>query len=181
MDKSRIKAVQGAVFDNVAKRLRNKYPHKSLNIAYPSDLVIEDLDTLQGLGKLKWKASTKSGIMLTIEQQHPIKLVVYYRGAPVGYAFGGYKEKLESLEISWIEKRNDAHTDLDHQMLGLTIDSYAAYGMMLRKEGMPVKQIALVSPVEDVKRYYKDCGFKYTTSYDGHTEAMIYEYQKAED
>ncbi|WP_099073847.1 MULTISPECIES: hypothetical protein [Proteus] len=179
MDKNKIKATQEFIFDNVAKMLRDKYPHKSLRIEYPSDLIIEDLDTLQKEGKLKWKASVKSGTLLNIEQEHPIKLVVYYRGEPVGYAFGGYKKKLESLEISWIEKRVDAHADLDHQMLGLTIDSYAAYGMMLRKNGLPVKQLAIVSPVEDAKRYYKECGFDYTASYDGYTEAMIFKYQQA--
>ncbi|MEM8170526.1 hypothetical protein Q4R15_11755 [Morganella morganii] len=174
---NKIKTEQDVIFGMVAKKLQCRYPDKSLSITYPSPLVIDDLDTLQEQGKLSWKASIKSGIMLTIDQVHPVKLVVYYRNVPVGYAFGGYKEHLETLEISWLEKRKDAHPDLNYQMLGLTLDSYAAYAAFLIKKGKPVKQIALVSPVEDVKPYYKKQGFKYTETYDGYTEAMIFEHK----
>lgn len=166
-------AFQTAIFDSVAEQLRDRFPHKSLSIVVPSALIYEDLELLRKTGRIKWDPFLKTQPFFELDNVHPIRLVVYYRGNPVGYAFGGYRKSHSAVEICWMEKRNDAHEDLDHQMLGIALDAYSAYAIFLRAQEHKVDKIALVNPIEGVRRYYQDSNFKYVDSYNGAVSAMI--------
>lgn len=164
---------QSAVFKKVGEHLKQRFPHRSLELVYPDDLIIDDLDFLKTHNKLMWNAGIKSRLFTDLNEEHPIKLVVYYRGSPVGYAFGGFNKDKKAVEIGWMEKRNDAHEDLDHQMLGIVLDSYAAYALFLNAQGHDINQIVLVSPVEGAKRYYLESNFTYVADYNHGASAMI--------
>ncbi|WP_387692914.1 hypothetical protein [Photorhabdus sp. RM71S] len=164
---------QSAVFKSVQDRLKSKYPEPSLKLEYPSEQALQDLDAVKSSGYFTWVPSLKSTVFTSYSYDHPIKLVVYYRGQPVGYAFGGYNDQCSSVEISWMEKRKDAHADLKNQMLGLALDSYSAYGIFLKKIGYSVDKLAIVSPLEGVKKYYLESGFRYDEDYNRGTPAMV--------
>jgi len=167
------KELQSIIFAEVAKNLKDRFPHKSLSLVHPDQLVFEDLQFLTENKKLIWAPSLKVLPGWDFDSGHPIRVVIYYRAEPIGYAFGGYNEALSSVEIHWMEKRNDAHEDLKHQMLGIALDTYSAYAKFLRSQGLPVTQIALVGPVEGVRRYYQESNFTYVGSYNGSQCAMI--------
>ncbi len=164
---------QKAVFKKVAEQLKLRFPHRSLELVYPDDLILQDLDFLKTNNKLLWNAGIKSRIFTDLNESHPIKLVVYYRGEPIGYAFGGFNQELQSVEVGWMEKRNDAHEDLDHQMLGIVLDAYSAYALFLNAQGHQVNTIAMVSPVEGAKRYYLESNFAFDGNYKNGASAMI--------
>ncbi|WP_038203993.1 hypothetical protein [Xenorhabdus bovienii] len=164
---------QSVVFKAVQVRLQSKYPDPSLKLEYPKEQAFLDLDAVKNSGHFTWVPSLKSAVLINLTYDHPIKLVVYYRGQPVGYAFGGYNDQCSSVEISWMEKRKDAHVDLKNQMLGLAFDSYSAYAIFLKKNGYSVDKLAVVSPLEDVKKYYLDSGFRYDAGYNKGASAMI--------
>lgn len=167
------KAFQTAVFKHVAEQIRSRFPHRSLELVYADKLILQDMETLRDSRKLRWDPSLKSDVFLDMIEQHPVKLVIYYRGQPIGYAFGCYCEKTTSMHICWMEKRNDAHNDFDHQMLGVVLESYASYARFLQKRGFDVKEIALISPIDGVRRYYTDCGFTFVSGYYGGADAMV--------
>lgn len=167
------KAFQKAVFQNVAEQLKDRFPHRSLRLAYAEELIIEDFEFLKTNNKLRWDPSLKSHFFIDMMEVHPIKLAIYYRGEPVGYAFGCYCEEKQAVHICWMEKRNDAHEDLDHQMLGIVLDSYASYAQFLQLQGYKATTIALVSPVEGAKRYYLDSNFEYIEDYQYGGGAMV--------
>ena len=164
---------QDAIFKKVAEHLKERFPHRSLGLVHPNELIIQDLEFLKQHNKMKWDAGVKSRTLIDMVEKHPIKLVIYYRGEPVGYAFGGYNEELKSVEVHWMEKRNDAHEDLDHQMLGIVLDTYATYALFLDSQGMVSDKIAMVSPVEGAKAYYIESGFTFDSDYNRGASAMI--------
>lgn len=166
-------AFQTAIFGKVADKLKERFPHKSLRLAYADALIIEDLDFLKKHNKLIWEPSLKARVLIDMVEEHPVKLVIYYRGSPVGYAFGCYCSDTQSLKVCWMEKRNDAHEDLDHQMLGIVLDAYAAYGQFLQRRGTTVSLIAFMSPIEGSKRYYSDSGFEYIDDFHSGSPAMV--------
>lgn len=167
------KAFQTAVFKKVADQLKERFPHRSLELEYADELILNDMEFLKTHNKLRWDPSLKSRVFMDLLEEHPIKLVVYYRGEPIGYAFGCYCQELSAVHICWMEKRNDAHADLDHQMLGIVLDCYATYAQFLQRQGYIATTIALVSPVEGAKRYYLDSGFIYVEDYHRGASAMV--------
>ncbi|PHM63543.1 hypothetical protein [Xenorhabdus ishibashii] len=172
------KDYQSVVFKAVQDRLKSKYPDPSLKLEYPTEQALQELDSVKNSGNFTWFPSLKGNVFTDssyLQPDHPIKLVVYYKGQVIGYAFGGYKEKCSSVEIAWMEKRKDAHGDLKNQMLGLALDSYSTYGIFLKEFGYSVDKVAIVSPLEDVKKYYLESGFRYDEDYDNGTPAMILE------
>lgn len=167
-------AFQTAVFKNVAEQLKGRFPHKSLELVYADELILKDMEFLKNNNKLRWDPGLKSRFFIDMMEEHPIKLVVYYRGEPIGFAFGCYCKPKQAVHICWMEKRNDAHEDLDHQMLGIVLDCFAAYAQFLLKVQVEtINTIALVSPVEGALRYYTDSGFEYVSDYDRGASAMI--------
>lgn len=168
-----VPAFQTAVFKHVADRLKERFPHKSLELVYADELILKDMEFLKTNNKLRWDPGLKSRVFIDMMEEHPIKLVVYYRGEPIGFAFGCYYKPKQAVHICWMEKRNDAHEDLDHQMLGIVLDCFAAYAQFLQRQGEPIGTIALVSPVEGALRYYTDSGFEYVADYDRGGSAMV--------
>lgn len=164
--------IQSAVFSAVAERTKMRFPHQSLRLEVPDQLILEDLDFLKENKKIKWHASLKTFPVMNVDNDHPVRVVMYYRGNPVGYAFGGVCERRRSLEIHWMEKRNDAHEDLCHQFLGVVLDAYGAYAAYLISQGVDINRFAFVSPIEGSLRYYTDSGLTYDAAYDGSTAAM---------
>ena len=164
---------QDAVFKKVAEHLKLRFPHRSLELVHPNDLIIEDLIFLKQHNKMMWDAGLKSRVMIDMQEKHPIKLVVYYRGEPVGYAFGCYNDELSSAEVHWMEKRNDAHEDLDHQMLGIVLDAFSTYALFLDAQGIKCDTIAMVSPVEGAKAHYLEGGFTFVANYNRGASAMV--------
>ena len=173
-------AFQMAVFGKVADHLKDRFPHKSLRLVYAEKLIIDDLDFLKQHNKLIWQPSTKANVLIGMVEEHPVKLVIYYRGSPVGYAFGCYCSETQALKVCWMEKRNDAHEDLEHQMLGIVLDAYAAYAQFLQRRGTLVGTIAFMSPLEGAKQYYLDSGFTYIPDFDRGSSAMILQNSKAQ-
>lgn len=171
-------AFQTAVFTSVAEHLKGRFPHRSLELVYADELILKDMEFLKSNNKLRWDPGIKSRVFIDMIEEHPIKLVVYYRGEPIGFAFGCYSKQKQAVHICWMEKRNDAHEDLDHQMLGIVLDCFTAYALLLKRQGETIDIIALVSPVEGVKRYYTDSGFEYVDDYDHGGSAMILRYQQ---
>lgn len=170
------KDLQGVIFSEVAKALKERFPHKSLSLVYPDSLVFEDLQFLTDNGKLRWAPNFKASPAWDFDNGHPIRVVAYYRGEPIGYALGGYNEICSAVEIHWMEKRVDAHEDLDYQMLGIALDAYSAYAVHLRSQGQQVSKLALVGPVEGVRRYYQESNFTFVDSYYKGQCAMILTY-----
>ena len=164
---------QDAVFKKVSEQLKLRFPHRSLELVHPNDLIIEDLKFLKQHNKMMWDAGLKSRFMIDLQEKHPIKLVIYYRGEPVGYAFGCYNEELSAAEVHWMEKRNDAHEDLDHQMLGIVLDTFSTYALFLDAQGLKCDTIAMVSPVEGAKAHYLEGGFTFDANYKRGASAMI--------
>lgn len=167
------KAFQTAVFKKVAEQLKDRFPHRSLELVYADELVLKDMEFLKTYNKLRWDPGLKSRVFIDMMEEHPIKLVVYYRGEPIGFAFGCFCKDMKAVHICWMEKRNDAHEDLDHQMLGIVLDCFAAYAQFLKRQGETITTIALVSPVEGAKRYYTDSGFEFVSDYDRGGSAMV--------
>ncbi|POV64341.1 hypothetical protein C3404_09515 [Citrobacter freundii complex sp. CFNIH11] len=169
-----LEAFQEAAFNQVAEEIKHKYPDNTLVLTYAHSPVIEDFMILNRAGKLKWDPWLKNQPFFQPEHTHPIRLVVYYRRTPLGYAFGNFSAERQSLEICWIEKRLDAHADMDEQMLPIALTCFSAYGMLLRKQGHEINKIAMVSPTEDVRAYYyKHAKFRYIPDYDGAICAMV--------
>lgn len=168
-----LQAFQTAVFKQVAEQLKGRFPHRSLELVYADELVLKDMEFLKTSNKLRWDPGLKSRVFMDMMEEHPIKLVVYYRGEPIGFAFGCFNKHMQAVHICWMEKRNDAHEDLDHQMLGIVLDSFSAYALFLQKRGETISTIALVSPVEGAIRYYTDSGFEYISDYEHGGSAMI--------
>ncbi|MFS7881917.1 hypothetical protein ACEPPC_07895 [Cronobacter malonaticus] len=166
-------AFQTAVFKSVAEHLKGRFPHKSLELVYADELILKDMEFLKNNNKLRWDPGLKSRVFMDMMEEHPIKLVVYYRGEPIGFAFGCYCKQKNAVHICWMEKRNDAHEDLDHQMLGIVLDCFSAYALFLKKQDMAIDTIALVSPVEGAMRYYTDSGFQYISDYYQGASAMV--------
>lgn len=169
-----LQAFQEAAFNQVALQIKQKYPDNTLVLTYADVPVIDDFMTLNRLGKLRWDPWLKNQPFFQPDHRHPIKLAIYYRRAPLGYAFGNFSEERQSLEICWMEKRSDAHEDMDYQMLPIALTCFSAYGMLLRQQGYVVNKIAMVSPIEDVRPYYtQHGGFRYIPDYDGTICAMV--------
>lgn len=161
---------QSLTFSSVAKKLSSKYLHNSLQLVTPknnSDPIMDDLRFLKQHERLAFDADIKMGLNRYVgNNEHPVRLVVYYRGNPVGFAFGCVSKDQQFLEISWMEKRNDAHKDLDHQFLGIVLNAYTAYAATLSVVlDIHVHSLVLIAPVLGVREYYKDCGFIYTDKY----------------
>lgn len=175
--------VQSLTFSSVAKELSSKYPDNSLRLVTPknnSDLIMDDLRFLKQRDKLAYDAEIKMGLnQYDGNNEHPVRLVVYYRGNPVGFAFGCVSEDQRFLEISWMEKRNDAHEDLDHQFLGIVLNAYTAYAATLSVLDIHVHSLALIAPVPGARKYYEKCGFIYTSRYkETNCEAMYKDISK---
>jgi len=168
-----VQAFQTAIFKSVAEQLKERFPHKSLGLVFADELVLKDMEFLKTHNKLRWDPGLKSRTFIDMMEKHPIKLVVYYRGEPIGFAFGCYSQEKQAVHICWMEKRNDAHEDLDHQMLGIVLDCFSAYAQFLQRKGETIGTIALISPVEGAIRYYTDSGFEYVADYDHGASAMI--------
>ena len=166
-------AFQTAVFKNVAEYFKGRFPHKSLGLVYADELVLKDMEFLKANNKLRWDPGLKSRVFMDMMEEHPIKLVVYYRGEPIGFAFGCYCKPKNAVHICWMEKRNDAHEDLDHQMLGIVLDCFSAYARFLNLQGESIDSIALVSPVDGAIRYYTESGFEYIADYERGGCAMV--------
>ncbi|MFV9350549.1 hypothetical protein ABQ428_24235 [Citrobacter freundii] len=137
-----LEAFQEAAFNQVAEEIKHKYPDNTLVLTYAHSPVIEDFMILNRAGKLKWDPWLKNQPFFQPEHTHPIRLAVYYRRTPLGYAFGNFSAERQSLEICWIEKRLDAHADMDEQMLPIALTCFSAYGMLLRKQGHEINKIA---------------------------------------
>lgn len=169
-----LEAFQEAAFNQVAEQLKQKYPDNTLVLTYADTPVIDDFMVLNKAGKLRWDPWLKNQPFFQPDHKHPIKLAIYYRRTPLGYAFGNFSDERQSLEICWMEKRRDAHEDMDHQMLPIALTCFSAYGMLLRAQGYIVNKIAMVSPIEDVRPYYHEHGrFRYIPDYDGTICAMV--------
>ncbi|HHW7209459.1 TPA: hypothetical protein ACU15Y_002553 [Escherichia coli] len=168
------KAFQEAAFKQVAEGIRHKFPDNSLVLTYADTPVIDDFVALNRLGKLRWDPWLKNQPFFQEGQEHPIKLAVYYKKLPLGYAFGNYRKEKASLEICWMEKRKDADADMDHQLLPVALSCFSAYGLLIRAQGNVVDKIAMVSPVEDVRKYYyQHAKFRFISEYDGSICAMV--------
>ncbi|MBV0841535.1 hypothetical protein [Serratia liquefaciens] len=167
------KDVQSEIFKAYASAVSYQYPDDSLQMVYAETPVLQDLDFLRDNKKIRWDPSLKSLPFFDTDNEHPIRLVIYYRKDPVGYAFGGYRKSHKAVEVTWMEKRIDAHPDLDHQMLKLVVGAYATYATYLNNNGSEVDKLALVGPIEGVKQFYLDSGFVYNATYNGALAAMI--------
>ncbi|HHR6502547.1 TPA: hypothetical protein ACS8CD_003107 [Providencia alcalifaciens] len=168
--------LQDIVFSLSANSISKQLPLKTLKLAAPlsmNDEMIKDLCFLRDKGLLKYDASLKI-FPMEIESPHPVRLVVYYGGKPVGYAFGNMDFTNGTIEITWIEKRKDASSDLDCQFLAIAVSAYLAYAATLRSSlGVTFKQIALIGAVEGARSYYERCGFRSVSYYQGRGEAMV--------
>lgn len=165
--------VQSEIFKAFADVVTYQYPDTSLCMVYADEPVLQDLEFLRENKKIKWDPSLKAMPFFDLDNEHPIRLVIYYRKEPIGYAFGGYRSSHKAVEVSWMEKRKDAHPDLDHQMLKLVMGAYATYATHLSRNGNEVDKLALVGPIDGVKQYYLDTGFVYNATYNGAIPAMV--------
>ncbi len=174
--KNKFLKLQDLVFSLSANSIGKQHSLKTLKLAAPlnmNDEMIKDLCFLRDQGLLKYDASLKI-FPMEIDSPHPVRLVVYYTGKPMGYAFGNMDIVNGTVEITWIEKRKDAHPDLDCQFLAIAVGSYLAYAATLRRSlGVPFKQIALIGAVEGARKYYERCGFRSVSNYQGRGEAMV--------
>ncbi len=167
-------AFQDAVFNQVAKEIKHRFPDDSLTLTYATEQIIEDFTELSKRHKLVWDPWLKSQPFFSSDHKHHIKLAVYYRKVPVGYAFGNFSEDRCAVEICWMEKRIDADPDLDKQMLPIALSAYSAYALLLRARGYVVDKIAMVSPRDVVIPYYKaHTNFRYISDYDRGACAMV--------
>ncbi|MCD1127167.1 hypothetical protein LPW36_14385 [Jinshanibacter sp. LJY008] len=168
--------IQEVTFSAVAGRLKVKYPHQSLRIVVPKDfhdpIITDDLQCLKDRGVLQFNPGLKI-FPMEIGCDHPVRLVIYYRELPIGFAFGNVNYSNQTIEILWMEKRNDAHEDLDHQFLGIVLDAYLTYVAVLLSTGIKINKFALVGPIHGVIAYYTQSGFAYEQNYLRQCDAMV--------
>lgn len=164
------------LFKSIAENLSAKLPDSSLQIANAEGLVLDDLNQLQERNVIKFQAFIKAfPACFPIDCEHPFRVVFYYRKLPVGYVYGGVSHQRQAAELHLLEKRSDAHSDLDHQFLTLAIDFAATYTLYICKQQSmaPYDKIALIGPVEGVLPYYKSCGFTIEANYVNNQSAMV--------
>ncbi|VEJ54613.1 hypothetical protein [Pragia fontium] len=168
--------IQSIAFAHAAKQLKGRYPHQTLQLVVPKafddPIIIDDLMFLKNKGVLRYDPGLKV-FPFELDYDHPVRLVMYYRGSPIGFAFGNVNYELNSIEILWMEKRNDAHEDLDYQFLSIVIDAYLAYAKVIGTMGIEVGQLALVGPIDGVIGYYQQSGFTFVSNYYKQCSAMV--------
>ncbi|WP_077337800.1 hypothetical protein [Vibrio ruber] len=166
---------------SVAEQLSQQFP-LNLSLTTMKEAVTEqDLQDLKKKGLITWDLTLKVGKTTTpvSNPEHMVVCVAYYGDGIDGYYCAGYalgciSKDNSSLEINFIEKRKDASTDLCYQFLPIMIEAFTAYGLYLNQENMSsVDKIVLVGPIDGVKKYYKDQGFKLVSEYYKGEEAMI--------
>ncbi|WP_025903240.1 hypothetical protein [Tatumella sp. UCD-D_suzukii] len=168
-----VEQFQEGVFLELAKKITLRLPENSLRLTPPNPLINEEFRALKQQGLLMWDASEKFFIRCDLAESHPIKLIVYYRKQPIGYAMGGYNTATNTVEISWLEKRRDAHRDLDRQFLPIVLESFTGYALALRLRGITPTSIALTNPLQNRISYYSKSGFSFKTDYHKGMPAMI--------
>lgn len=168
--------IQSIAFAHAAKQLKTRYPHQTLQLVVPKTfddpIITDDLMFLKNKGVLRYDPGLKV-FPCELDYDHPIRLVMYYRGSPIGFAFGNVNYTLNSIEILWMEKRNDAHEDLDYQFLSIVIEAYLSYAAVIGTMGIEVGQIALVGPIDGVIGYYQQSGFTHVSNYQKQCAAMV--------
>lgn len=166
-------ALQAAIFSEVAKQAGVDFPGGALEISPPNPLIIDDLETLHERGLLRWDAAVKFSSLCELIEKHPIKLCIYYKRKPVGYATGCFNSETNTVEIFWLEKRSDCDPDFDHKFFPLVLDAFSAYAMSLSLHDIFPGRIAVLSPIEACIAHYENSGMAYTEDYHRGCAAMI--------
>lgn len=154
---------------------------KKLSLTIISDASRSDIDELIEKKLIKWDFNFKHLPYITpvSNSEHQVSLVAYYGDAECGYCcvgcvLGCVSEDQTAIEISLIEKRCDADSDLDSNFLSIAIDAFTTYALYLNKmHDFSISKFVLVGPVEGVKAYYQQKGFKLVCNYNNQQiEAM---------
>lgn len=182
MDEMSVEEIQEQIFSNVSLKISERLPKNITLTATPNERVLSDLNDLKDQGLIIWDFAMKAAPWGTpvSNLEHMIKCIAYYGDAVdgyycVGYAIGCVDVKNRTMEINFIEKRNDASEDLKDQFLPVIFDAFMAYKSFLNEFDPDsfIDKVALVGPVPGVRKYYVEHGFEYISDYSYGIDAMI--------
>jgi hypothetical protein len=182
MNKSETFELQHCVFVEVAKRLneRNQMPLK-VTLGPMNETSQRDIDELKEKQLIGWDLSMKAHPLYPAvsNSEHVVTCIAYYGDAEkgyccVGFALGSVNTQKQSIEIDFIEKRNDEFSDLNGKFLPLMVEAFTGYANILNQSyNFNINKFSLMNPVDNVLDYYNKLGFKIEEGYDSSAVAMV--------
>jgi hypothetical protein len=173
---ARCKQFQEFVYFEVAKGFAGlpAFHGKVVSIAYCAELQMQDLDLLYDKRHFNFLPSIMMANPPDPENTIPLGICMYIDRVPVAYAIGDICDQRQAFEVHFIETSNFfGHTGLKGWIRYLIDILIALREILVEKEGMDIRKICIVNPVESTIAPLIAMGFDFSHEYHKSDSAAI--------